>query len=132
MAASKTVAVSIQRPPYVVYDFVRDPANLPRWAAGLCLSVRQTAGGWIAETPDGPVGIRFAPENEYGVLDHWVTLSSGTEVYVPMRVVARGDGSELLFTIFRQDGMSDEAFAADAAMVERDLRTLRQILDGSG
>jgi uncharacterized protein YndB with AHSA1/START domain len=29
------ISVSIARPPAEVYEFVSDPRNLPRWAAGL-------------------------------------------------------------------------------------------------
>jgi hypothetical protein len=46
-----------------------------------------------------------------------------------MRVVANGSGSEVLFTLFHSPGMSEEAFAADAGMVERDLRGLKSRLE---
>lgn len=84
----------------------------------------------MVETADGPLGFRFVPRNELGVLDHAVRLPSGVEVFVPMRVVPNGDGSEVIFTLFQAPGMSDEKFAEDAAMVERDLRTLRRVLEG--
>lgn len=47
-----------------------------------------------------------------------------------MRVVANGSGSEVIFTLFRQPGMSDEQVTEDAAWVERDLGTLKNILEG--
>lgn len=42
------------------------------------------------------------PEKRFGVLDHYVSLTSlGVEVYVPMRVVQNGiNGSEVIFTLF--------------------------------
>jgi hypothetical protein len=46
-----------------------------------------------------------------------------------MRVVANGSGSEVLFTLFQLPGMSEEAFVADAGMVERDLRGLKSRLE---
>lgn len=48
-----------------------------------------------------------------------------------MRVVPNGDGSEFLFSLFRQPGMSDEAFAKDKAAVEKDLKTLKDLLERS-
>jgi len=39
---------------------------------------------------------------------------AGAEIYTPMRIVENGEGAEVLFTLFRQPGMSDEKFAADA------------------
>jgi hypothetical protein len=46
-----------------------------------------------------------------------------------MRVIANGEGSEVLFTLFRTAGMSDAQFAADAQWVERDLAELKRFLE---
>jgi hypothetical protein len=77
----------------------------------------------------GQVKIRFVPDNTYGVLDHDVTLGSGLTVNNPMRVVQNQSGSEFIFTLFRQPEMSDENFAEDRAAVEKDLQTLKGILE---
>jgi hypothetical protein len=63
------------------------------------------------------------------VLDHSVTLPRGITVYVPLRVVPRGSGCELVLTLFRQPDMTDEKFAADAQWVMRDLDAARRILE---
>jgi hypothetical protein len=83
----------------------------------------------MIETPDGPMRIRFAPQNDFGVLDHCVLLQNGVEVFNPMRVLANGAGSEVLFTVFQAATMSDEKFVEDVAMVEHDLRTLKSVLE---
>ena len=127
--ASRTLSVSIGRPSDKVYEFASNPENLPRWAKGLGKSVRKQGGEWIVETPQGPMKIRFAERNTLGVLDHYVTTPSGTEVYVPMRVLSNGAGSEVLFTLFRLPDASDERYAEDMRMVERDLRTLKDLLE---
>lgn len=124
------VSIFIDRPPAIVYELASDPRNLPLWAAGLARSdVRQERDHWVADSPMGKVEIRFAPENCYGVLDHDVTLESGVTVHNPMRVVRNGDGSEVVFTLYQQPGMSDEALAKDRAAVEEDLRTLKELLE---
>jgi hypothetical protein len=46
-----------------------------------------------------------------------------------MRTVANGTGTEVLFTLFRVQGMSDEKFAADAQWVTRDLNALKALLE---
>lgn len=126
---SRTLSITIAHPPQKMYEFVSNPENLPRWAAGLCKSVRKSKAGWIAETPQDPMQIRFAEKNDFGVLDHYVTTAQGIEIYVPMRVVSNGSGSEVIFTLFRMPGMSDKQFAEDVGMVERDLKTLKSILE---
>jgi hypothetical protein len=126
---SRTLSVSIGRRPGEVYRFVADPRNFPKWAKAFCKSVREVAGRWVVETPAGEVGMRLVEENELGVLDHFVTVSPGKEVYVPMRVVANGEGSEVVFTVFRMEGISEEQFAEDVGMVERDLAALKDVLE---
>jgi len=126
----RTLSVSIACPPARVYAFVRRPENLPRWASGLGTSIRHTGDGWVLDTADGPLGFRFVADNDVGVLDHVVTLASGESILNPMRVVSNGEGSEVSFTLFELPGMTAEAFAADAATVEGDLRTLKRVLEG--
>ena len=129
MFESRTLSVTIACPPRKAYEFVSNPENLPRWAAGLGKSVWKSDTGWVVETPQGPVKIRFVEKNDFGVLDHYVTLASGIEVYVPMRVVPNGSGSEVIFTLFKTPEMSDKQFAEDMGMVERDLKTLKSVLE---
>lgn len=133
LAASRElrhIGVSIARQPGEVYEFVSDPRNLPRWAAGLARSeVKKEGDRWVAESPMGKVRIRFAEKNPHGVLDHDVTLESGVTVRNPMRVLPRGEGSEFVFTLMRRPGVSDEEFARDAAAVEKDLRALKELLE---
>ncbi|MFN7130834.1 MAG: SRPBCC family protein [Myxococcales bacterium] len=127
------LSVSIARPPAEVYAFVRDPRNLPSWAAGVGSSGTLESGAWVvADSPMGRIALRFVPENAYGVLDHVVTLPDGTSVLNPMRVLPNADGSELLFSLFRLPGVSDAAFEADARAVRQDLARLKALLEGRG
>ena len=128
MAEARTLSVSVPVPWPSLYDAIREPAFFPRWASGLSRGGLVPEGGrWRAEGPEGPVWIRFTPPNPFGVMDHWVEPGSGAEVYVPMRVVPNGEGAEVLLTLFRQPGMSDEGVQADAAWMARDLAALRAL-----
>jgi len=128
MRESRTLTVAIERSADEVYAFVADGSNLPRWAAGLGGGTRPVDGGWEVQTDAGTVLLRYADANAFGVLDHTVHLPDGAEVYVPMRVVADGAGSLVLFTVFREAGMTDAQFAADVQAVARDLDTLAALL----
>jgi hypothetical protein len=125
----RTLSVRIGRPAAEAYEFLSMPENFPKWASGLAGSLRKVGEDWIGETPEGRVTVRFSERNSRGVLDHAVTLPRGTTVYVPLRVVAKGSGCELVLTLFRQPDMSDEKFAADAKWVMRDLDTAKRILE---
>ena len=128
---SRNLSVSINRNAKDVYNFICVPENFPRWASGLGKSLNKADGEWIAETARGPVKVRFTERNEFGILDHWVSLKPGLQIYIPMRVIANGNGSELIFTLFRLAGMSDEQFSADAEWVMRDLTSLKNLLEAS-
>jgi hypothetical protein len=125
----RNISVSILRSPKEVYAFTSNGENLSRWASGLGRSVRQADGEWIADGPLGHIVVRFAPPNDLGVLDHDAVLPSGATVHNPMRVVPNGSGSTVIFTLLRLPGVSEAKFAEDAKWVEKDLTTLKGLLD---
>jgi hypothetical protein len=124
--------VYIDRPVAEVYAFASNPANLPRWASGLGSSVVRENQDWFVETPEGRARVTFAPDNEYGVLDHEVVTPSGDTVYVPLRAVTHGDGCEVVFTLRRSPGMTDVEFERDTALVTGDLALLKKVIEGTG
>ena len=130
---SRHVSTWIEASPESVYEFAADPQTWPKWAAGLAEGgLRQTADGWVADSPMGQVTVEFTPPNGFGVLDHVVRLPSGEAVYNPLRVIPGGVGEahcEVLFTVRRRDGMTAEQFDADVAAVAADLETLRRLVE---
>lgn len=131
LSKSTSLTVSINRDPRTVYEFVSNLENLPKWASKAFQSIKQVKGEWIAETPQGAANVVLAQRNDFGVLDHYVSLASlGIEVYVPMRVVKNGiNGSEVVFTLFYASNISEEKFAQDMKMVEQDLKNLKNIME---
>lgn len=127
---SRHVSVPISRPADVAYDYAADPSNLLEWAPGLATSVENVDGQWVLESPMGRVGFAFVPRNDLGVLDHTVTMPSGEVFYNPMRIVPDEDTCEVVFTVRRQDGMSDEEFERDCAAVSADLAALKRVIEG--
>jgi hypothetical protein len=128
-SGSRHISERIACPAGEVYDYAADPANLPQWAPGLGSSVEKTGGQWFVQTSQGRVGFALVQRNEYGVLDHYVTLPSGEVVYIPLRVIADGSGSEVVFTLRRRPGISDQDFQVDADAMAADLSRLRQVLE---
>lgn len=78
----------------------------------------------------GRVRFVFAPRNDFGVLDHDVTLPSGEVVANPLRVLRHPQGAEVVFTL-RQLTADEAAFEVDASAVDADLHRLKEILEGS-
>jgi hypothetical protein len=123
-----TLSVTIARDWRELYDAIWQPQTFRHWASGLAESTLTADGdAYRARGPEGEVRIRFTPHNAFGVMDHTVTLASGEQVDVPLRVFRNGAGAEVALTLFRQPGMSDEKFAADADWVQRDLAKLAEL-----
>ena len=130
MSEFRHLSVSIGLSPRAVSAFAGNPANLPRWAAGLAAGIHEERGRWLADSPLGAVEVRFVGDTSAGILDHEVTLPDGTVVLNQFRILADGPDSLAVFHLRREEGVTDEAFAADAAAVQADLDTLRRILEG--
>jgi uncharacterized protein YndB with AHSA1/START domain len=110
----KKLSVAIAAPPGAVYDYAANPANLPKWAAGI---------------PKG-AKVEFAERNHLGILDHCVTLPTGERINVPLRVLAKGEGSEVVFTLIPMPGMTAAQVEADSKLVLRDLAALKKAVEG--
>lgn len=126
---SRHVSRVIAASPEAVYEFASNPDNLPKWAAGLAKTEVVREGDTLfVDSPMGKVAVPFVPRNEYGVIDHDVTLPSGTIVTNPVRILAHPEGAEIVFTI-RQIELTDEEFDRDTGMVEADLERLKGLVE---
>jgi len=135
---TRVLSITVEQPLAKVCAYLGEPLNFPQWASGLAEGLASFAedsseGGdptlWTAQTPLGEVTVRFSPANDYGVADHWVFLPDGTTVYVPLRAVANGGGTEVSLMLFRLPSMDEQKFEEDAQWVVRDLRSLKTALE---
>jgi hypothetical protein len=102
---------------------------MPLWASGLASGLDPDGDDWIARGVLGTVKVSFVPPNEFGVIDHTVTIESGIRVYNALRIVPNGDGCEVMFTLLRLSGMTDQQLADDAAHIAKDLATLKSLME---
>lgn len=126
---SQTITVYIAAPADRVYAFASREENLPRWVPSFFRAVTREGDEWVVDSPLGKAAFAFAGKNPFGVLDHRIRLASGEEFFNPMRVIANGQDSELIFTLFQSEGMSDQDFARDAETVRSDLDVLRRLME---
>lgn len=127
---ARIIHTSIDRDWRQVYAFASKPENMPLWASGLASGLTRDGEDWIADGgPIGDVRVRFAPSNDFGVVDHTVTVQSGLVVLNSLRIVPNGDGAEVMFTLLRQADMDDDAFERDAQHVAKDLATLKTLME---
>lgn len=122
------LGISIGRSPDVAYAFLSRPENFPRWASGLG-TLQQVSDGWVSDTPHGRMKLRFSAPNAFGVLDHDVIPPAGGTIHVPLRLLPNGEGCELVLSLFRQPGMDEAQFEADAQWVLRDLQAAKACVE---
>jgi len=125
----RTLSVGIACAPAAAYAYLAQPQNFAQWASGLAETLTYVDGLWRAQTPAGPAVLHFSPPNTWGVVDHTVEFAGGVRVEVPMRVVTNAGGCEVCLTLFKQPSMSDADFARDIGWVQRDLQTLKDLLE---
>ncbi|RVT89728.1 SRPBCC family protein [Sphingomonas crocodyli] len=130
MLPVRIITRSIACPFESAYDRAHRPEFFSEWAAGLASSLHREGDAWIAQTPTGAAEVRFSPRNDFGVLDHHVLLPDGQDIYIPLRMIANGEGTEVSLWLFRQPEMDDAMFERDTTMVEKDLDTLKALLEG--
>ena len=124
---SHTVGVTVAADPATVYDYLIDPRNLPAWATGLAKAVYYRDGQWVVDSGNGEWIVEYVERNALGVADHLVTQPDGSQQLNPMRVLPNGDGSEVLFTLFRAEALDDEHWQELIATITADLQTLRDL-----
>lgn len=129
MMKSNTISISIKRDHKTVYEFISNLENLPRWASSTFPSIKEINGEWLIDTPQGQNKVKLAERNDFGILDHYVKLPSGVEVYIPMRVVKNNDGSEVMVTVFQTTEMTNEVYEEDLQTVKKDLNHLKTVIE---
>lgn len=130
---AKAVHLSINRDWRTVYAFAAKPDNMARWASGLGSGLVRDGDDWLADGgPLGTVRVRFAPANDFGVIDHIVHMPSGLKVHNAFRIVPNGDGAEAIFLVTRLPDQTEAQFEQDAAHVAKDLACLKAILEEEG
>jgi len=127
---ARTVQVTIGRPWREVCEFLAQPRNYARWASWLGSSLRQQRGDWIARRPDGRrAKVRFTERNAFGVADHCVLEAEDRATFVALRVVSHDAGSEVIATVFREPGWSEQQLALRADTAQHDLGRLKTLIE---
>ncbi|WP_161486187.1 SRPBCC family protein [Candidatus Nitrosocosmicus hydrocola] len=129
MMKSHTISISIKKDLKTVYEFISNLENLPRWASSTFPSIKEINGEWLIDTPQGQNKVKLTERNNFGILDHYVELPSGVEVYIPLRVVKNNNGSEVMVTVFQTTEMTNEVYEKDLQTVNIDLNQLKTLIE---
>jgi polyketide cyclase/dehydrase/lipid transport protein len=124
MNRSETRSISIAAPPQAVLEFVGDARTLPSWAPGFARAIEADGSQWVIDTGAGQARIDVRVAREQGTVD--IVSAADPRRGAFTRVVPNGAGSEYLFTLFFPDAASEDGVAAQMAVVEAELRAVRE------
>jgi hypothetical protein len=126
-----TVTVTIDAPLTQVAADLADPATHPQWATEFYAGpVRPAEGGdFTAPVPimGGEVRHRIDADIERGILDlYFAPPGRPYGPPIPVRLVPNGDGVDVLWTLARFPGVSDQAWQQGLASMARELQALKR------
>lgn len=125
-----TVSMTIDAPPHQVSEDLADAGSHPEWATEFFSGEAdyQGDGTWRMTVPrmGGPVLFRIDGDTSRGVIDMYLAPEGAPfGPPLPVRVVPNGDGADVLFTLARYPGQSDEEWNEGLESMRRELLNLK-------
>lgn len=127
-----TRAVTIQRPFSAVTAVLADPLRYSDWAVEYFTApVRQIdTDTYTVVTTPGERRFRVDADVASGKFDLYLAeLDQPFSYPLPIRVLANGDGVDVLFTLTREPWLSDDEWAHSLELLEAELLALKRLLE---
>ena len=118
---TETRSITIAAPPATVLDYVGDAHTLPSWAPAFASVVAPEGDHWRVND-EFLIDVVVSPG--VGTVD--IVSAADPRRGVFTRVLANGEGSEYLFTQFFPDGTPEDDIQRQVAVVEGELRSVRE------
>jgi hypothetical protein len=126
---SDTQTIRLTADADAAFEFVADPANLPKWAVGFCRSIRREDQHWVVETGAGECPMIVEVDPRRRTIDFHMSPAPQVTASAYSRVIDCGQGCEYVFTQFSVPGMPDAAFEANIEALKEELTVLRAVLN---
>ena len=124
--------IEISAPRRKLFEFLRDPTNLPRWAHAF---VSAGNGSARLETPAGAVdvGLDVTADADTGVVDWRLTFPDGSVSIAQSRVTETTRGTCIYSFVLHAPAVSLErvkgALDAQRAILQSELATLKSLME---
>lgn len=122
-----TLAVRIAAPRWVVFNFLANVENVPRWAQEFCERLEISHGRWLALTAAGELYVELQADERSGVIDLLFGEADRIFVSVSLRVLSTPDGASAVSLLCcRASHEASERFGQRCAAIEEGLRRLQE------
>jgi len=122
-AKSRIITFTVKRKTAEAFDAILNmpPKIMPD-------ATKHDDGWWSFTSPWGPAKLKFFENRQLGILDHQV-IDNEAKWDVPMRIVSKGDDSEVITTIVKPDSISDQTFDERMKEIEKILLSMKQVIE---
>ena len=120
---SRTITFTVNRKTAEAFDAILNmpPKLMPD-------ATKQDDGWWSFTSPWGPAKLKFHENRQLGILDHQF-VDNDAQWDVPMRIVSKGDVSEVITTIIKPDSISEQMFNERMKEIEKIMLSMKQIIE---
>ena len=122
-STSRTITFTVNRKTAEVFDAILNmpPKLMPD-------AIKHDDGWWSFTSPWGTAKLKFYENRQHGILDHQF-VDNDVQWDVPMRIVSNGDDSEVITTIIKPNGISDQTFDERMIEIEKIMLSMKQIIE---
>ncbi len=112
-----------------LFAFLSDIQNLPKWATGFALEVKDVDGKCKVVTPEGEIFFRMESDVKTGIIDMYCGSTEDQLAYFPSRVLALADGNSAYhLSNFQWPDVTDEMFATENKTLAEEFENIRHQL----
>ena len=123
-----TVTTVLDAPRDVVFDFMADIENVPRWATEFARELKRRPDGYRVVNGLGEFRFEIRADRDTGVIDMYAGPDADQLSVFPTRAVSLPDGrTAYSFTMFQAPDMPDELFDAQHASLQREFANIDAI-----
>jgi hypothetical protein len=124
---ARTVSAVLDAPKDVVFAYLAEIENLPKWATEFARELRYEGGKAKVVNGLGEFYFEIKADAKTGVIDMYAGPSEDSLALFPTRVVELpGRRSVYTFTMFQAPGMPDELFASQHESLLREFENIRR------
>jgi len=107
----RTIAVTVSAKCDLVFGFLADIENLPKWAGDFCERIELRRNGWLAYTSLGDAMLAAEADDHTGVIDLRIEPAANRPGWFLLRVVPVSPMSTLVsFTFIQPPVLSDKLY----------------------
>jgi hypothetical protein len=126
---SDTYSVSIAAPPPFVWSILSNVEDWAQFSPFAQAVARTSATSFVITSPQGAVLLTTNFDEPRLLLDHTVTLSDQTEVFIAYRVTPNHLGSELMMTNVKSPSDSDTEYDEQLAWMRDELEGAKRFVE---